>query len=55
MTDEKQNLVNCKSCGEPIDVSGDPENWPLQCANCKKAGATLPKGYEHLKGGEHDN
>lgn len=46
--------VNCKTCGEPIDVSRDPDNWPLQCRVCKRKGVPLPDGYEDLEGGEHD-
>lgn len=37
--------VNCKSCGHVLDVSGDPENWPLQCGQCVADGVPLPPGY----------
>lgn len=50
-----ENLVNCKSCGETMDVSKDPKNWQLQCPKCKDADVPLPAGYEDLIGGPHDN
>lgn len=55
MNDKPANIVNCKSCGAVIDVSADPDNWPLQCKQCKAMGAKLPKGYEQLKDSKHDN
>lgn len=42
----KLSLVNCKSCGAVIDVTEDPDNWPLQCDGCLAAGVDLPPGYE---------
>ena len=55
MTNEVKSFVNCKSCGAQIDVTADPENWPLQCNDCKDAKAKLPKGYDDLKGSKHDD
>ncbi len=54
MNRSSQNLVNCKTCGDTMDVSKDPENWQLQCKPCKKQKIPLPKGYEDLVGGPHD-
>ena len=43
-----ENLTNCKTCGTPMDVSKDPENWQLQCDYCKKLRKPLPEGYEKV-------